>query len=129
MQAYDVLNYPGEKKLENIRFHANEQIYNVYNFPNPFSEKTYFTFHCTEELLLDVVIKIFSTSGQKIKEINKYGEYADNYTFYRLSESWDGHDDRGNRVPNGTYFYNLFIYLNSNRELIHQDTYKLTKIE
>jgi len=81
------------------------EIKNVYNFPNPFSGYTYFTFVLTQ-IPDEVKIKIYTVAGRLIKQINVYN--------YELTTNlnkvyWDGRDDDGNIVSNGIYFYKIIV--------------------
>tara|TARA_B110000467_G_scaffold163425_1_gene189384 strand:- start:226 stop:2748 length:2523 start_codon:yes stop_codon:yes gene_type:complete len=101
--------------VENFSFKA----FDVYNFPNPFSKKTSFTFKVSEPNT-EANIIIFDLKGKKIKSI-----------LYNCSESfcvipWDGKDMNGNHIDNGTYIYHLKIRKNN---LTYKNLYKLTKIK
>lgn len=71
-------------------------------FPNPFKNRI--------NIRLNISCKnsqtsaaIYNVLGQKIKELHvMYG------TLGASECTWDGHDDHGNRTPNGIYFLNIF---------------------
>jgi hypothetical protein len=75
----------------------------AYNYPNPFSRETWFTFILTgipDELL----IKIYTTAGRLIRKIVvDPGELTRD--FNRVY--WDGRDEEGNIAANGIYFYKI----------------------
>ncbi|MBS1262363.1 MAG: hypothetical protein MAG453_01714 [Calditrichaeota bacterium] len=79
---------------------------NVLNWPNPFSERTNFTFGLLGADA-EVTIKIYTASGRKIREIGPIaGRAGFNYperTSFELE--WDGRDDYGDPVANGAYLY------------------------
>lgn len=87
---------------------SNEQLSlkDVFNYPNPFSGSTSFTFQRSSAggagMPIDVTIKIFTLSGRLIKTIHSYG-ITDNY----VKISWDGLDDDGNMLANGVYLYKV----------------------
>jgi hypothetical protein len=70
------------------------------NYPNPFSTKTEISFsigHRAERIELE----IFDLTGRCIKNFP-----IPDFQF-PIRIEWDGTDDKGNIVPNGTYFYQL----------------------
>lgn len=79
-------------------------IRDVYNYPNPFSNTTYFTFQHNLTETVDINIKVYTIAGRLIKEINSYGI---NDKFVKVF--WDGRDEDGNQLANGTYLYKLNI--------------------
>ena len=88
-----------------VRVMNELQILQPYNYPNPFSGDTYFTFVVTgsrppEEL----TIRIFTVTGRKIREIAVQGSNLQ-VGFNRIY--WDGRDTDGDEVANGYYFYQL----------------------
>lgn len=79
-------------------------IRNVYNFPNPFSSNTTFTFQHNIANSINVKIKIYTVAGRLIKEIEER-EILDK--FVRID--WDGRDNDGNSIANGTYLYKVIV--------------------
>ncbi len=81
------------------------QLMYVYNYPNPFSDKTHFTFKLTQ--IPDLLkIRIYTLSGRLIKEIIKHDDEL-NYDFNRIE--WDGKDEDGSDVANGVYLYKVIM--------------------
>ena len=117
------------RTLESIIFNVEDmsfKAYDVYNFPNPFSDITYFTFGFTESSNIDVKINIYALDGNIIKNISSNAENnLDEPYFYKIP--WDGRNNNGGKIANGTYIYHLTII--QNRTLIHEGSYKLTKLE
>ncbi|MCK6612815.1 MAG: C25 family cysteine peptidase [Ignavibacteriaceae bacterium] len=77
----------------------------IYNYPNPFSSDTYFTFELRGTNTPDEIkIKIFTVAGRQIKEftIDK-SQYA--ISFNKIY--WDGRDQDGDEIANGVYFYKM----------------------
>jgi agmatine deiminase len=70
------------------------------NYPNPFNPATTIRYKMQERT--DVTIRVFDISGQQVRtlvdETLSPGEY---------SVTWDGTNDRGNRVSSGVYLYQL----------------------
>ncbi|MBK7629819.1 MAG: T9SS type A sorting domain-containing protein [Ignavibacteriales bacterium] len=98
------------------------KILNPYNYPNPFSDDTYFTFTLTT-LPEELKISIYTIAGRKIKEIKK--TFADlNVGFNKIS--WNGRDQDGDIIANGTYLYKIII---KNSDGTSQVTQKLSKVK
>ena len=76
----------------------------VYNYPNPFSSNTYFTFQHNLTDPLNVKIKIYTVAGRVIKEIESFNV---NDKFVKIE--WNGKDEDNNKIGNGTYLYKLIV--------------------
>lgn len=108
LKVWDTVNNSNDKKIEFIvSDNASLAISHLLNYPNPFTTNTSFYFeHNSFGSELDVLIQIFTVSGNLIKtiETNLISETK------RLGPiSWDGTDDYGNRIARGVYFYRLKI--------------------
>ena len=79
------------------------KLLNVYNYPNPFSKDTYFTFKLTQ-VPDELKIRIFTVAGRLVKEIIKHASDL-NFDFNRIY--WDGRDEDGDKLANGVYFYKI----------------------
>ncbi len=82
----------------------NPDLLQVYNYPNPFSDNTYFTFELRGVLPPEEFkIKIFTVAGRLIREIipSTPLQIGFNKIF------WDGKDQDGDEVANGLYFYKI----------------------
>ena len=103
-----------ELNIENSSFKA----YDVYNFPNPFIDITYFTFK-TSFFPINVTISIFDLNGNKVDKINSVCESS------FCSIYWNGTDFNSKKINNGTYIYSLKIEYNNQ---IFRNLYKITKL-
>jgi hypothetical protein len=105
VRAWDVYNNSGEGVVTfEVRNKDKGFISDLYNYPNPFSDKTIFVFqHNQESESMDVHLQIFSSTGQLVKTINKKFEAVGN----RSELEWDGRAEHGQQLPNGIYFYRL----------------------
>jgi hypothetical protein len=74
------------------------------NYPNPFNSSTRIEFELPDRQGsgAKVLIQVFDVVGEKIKTLVS-GYYAGG----RYGVTWDGTDDRGEKVASGTYFYRL----------------------
>ena len=95
------------------------QAYDVYNFPNPFYNETYFTFKLSS-VPTSSKISIFDLNGKKIKTLNHDCENL------FCSVKWDGKDLNLKQISNGTYIYHLEL---DNNEDIFKGIYKITKLK
>ena len=58
----------------------------------------------SSKIICGLKIKIYTISGRLIKTIDNYA-ITDKY----IKIFWDGSDQDGNRIANGTYFYKLTV--------------------
>ncbi len=76
----------------------------VMNYPNPFKETTDFTFILKSDAPADIKIVVYTIAGRKIRTLTPKVLHAG---FNAVP--WDGRDERGNEVANGTYLYRVVI--------------------
>jgi hypothetical protein len=96
---------------------SNEvQLLDVYNYPNPFSNNTYFTFKLTQ-IPDDLMIRIFTVAGRLVKVIYKKSSEL-NYDFNRIY--WNGRDADGDQLANGVYFYKMIMKKGDKTENVTQ---------
>lgn len=72
---------------------------NVAVYPNPFVVRADFLFRLTHDA--DVRLAVFSIAGRAIRELETRGIAGDNVL------AWDGTDDNGSPLANGTYLFKL----------------------
>ncbi|MBS1516779.1 MAG: T9SS type A sorting domain-containing protein [Bacteroidetes bacterium] len=91
---------------------SNEtELTGIYNYPNPMRNETSFIYELNSpELISGVRLKIYTVQGRMIKEINVQPESGLNRIL------WDGKDNDGDYVANGTYLYKLFLNDNNKTE-------------
>jgi len=77
----------------------------VYNYPNPSSGETHFTFKLTQ-IPDEMKIKIYTIAGRLIKEINIPAVDL-NYDFNKIY--WNGRDEDGDIIANGVYLYKVIL--------------------
>ncbi len=95
---------------------SETKLHQVYNYPNPFSNETYFTFRLSQ-IPDEIKIRIFTIAGRMIKEIIKKSSDL-NYDLNKIY--WDGRDEDGDIIANGTYLYKLFMKNNDKVETVTQ---------
>ena len=101
LKVWDNANNPSESEIKlDIISSDIFELRNVYNFPNPFIDKTQFTFEITQPA--EIAIDIFTLSGLKINSI--YSMYF-NEGYGNIE--WDGKDQYGQTLSNGVYLYKI----------------------
>ncbi len=106
--AWDNANNFSRAETKFVVVDADQEVAlnNVLNWPNPFEQRTNFTFELSTDA--EVSIRIYTASGRKIREIGPIQAQAGfNYPADGASQAleWDGRDDYGDPVANGAYLY------------------------
>lgn len=89
---------------------TESRISNVLNYPNPFSNSTYFIYTLTgSEPPVDFMIRIMTVSGRVVREltINDLGPLK--IGTHQTEYAWDGTDEYGDRLANGVYLYRVIV--------------------
>ncbi|HLX12367.1 MAG TPA: FlgD immunoglobulin-like domain containing protein, partial [Bacteroidota bacterium] len=99
----------GTQSLSKVAFAVSSRadIREVLNYPNPFRGQTLFTFSITGSRLPEEVrIKVFTVAGRLIRTLTLTpGQLR--MGFNKIL--WDGRDDAGDEIANGTYFYKVVM--------------------
>lgn len=106
VKAWDVFNNLSTQESA-FTVVSNEKgivIRDVVNYPNPMTSTTTFTFQHNYNLSFNVKIKIYTIAGRLIKTL----EQTDLLEKF-VKVDWDGRDEDGNQIGNGTYLYKLII--------------------
>lgn len=107
-KAWDIYN---NSNSTSIRFNVKKgkivNIENLYNYPNPVSDYTNFTFeHNQKDNEIDVEIRIYNVMGQLVRTIreHRFG------TTVRIEPIiWDATSEQGSKLPAGVYIYNVTV--------------------
>jgi hypothetical protein len=75
------------------------------NYPNPFNPETWIPYELSEGS--EVVIKIYTTTGQLVRTLSLGRREAGYYTAQERSAHWDGRNETGELVTSGIYFYSI----------------------
>ena len=101
VSAWDNANNPAERQIYIYSTDNKElRLYNVFNFPNPFNEKTKFTFELSSAAKIS--INIYTIGGKKIKQL-KSKSLSNGFN----SVEWDGKNEFGRILANGVYIYKI----------------------
>lgn len=105
VRAWDTHNNPTlQETFFNVASSDELRISEVFNYPNPFSRGTTFTFR--QNLLgpLAVKIKIYTVAGRLIQSLDAA---SSGESFVRVT--WDGRDRDGAVLANGVYLYKIVV--------------------
>ena len=106
LKVWDTQDNPSEARLW---FMVQDGIFlsKVLNYPNPFSDETYFTLaHDGNDGQYDVNIEIFDMMGRHISSLNQKVVSAGNVM---EPIRWEGRDSNGNPLRTGVYLYRLSL--------------------
>nr|MBP8975730.1 T9SS type A sorting domain-containing protein [Bacteroidota bacterium] len=112
VKAWDVYNNSSEETVSFEVVAASDiALTQIFNYPNPFSKSTYFTFQRSGEAPVAIEIKIYTVAGRMIRRIE-----LPLVTERFVQVLWDGRDAEGDEVANGIYFYKISSYNIDTRE-------------
>jgi hypothetical protein len=90
-------------RLITVNVQRESRIVQMLNYPNPFTNDTYFTLTLSGSLPPDeLVLRVFTVAGRKIREL-RIPSASLHVGFNRIY--WDGRDEEGDEIANGYYFY------------------------
>ncbi len=75
------------------------------NYPNPFNPETWIPYNLAKTA--EVQITIYNIKGSVIRQLDLGQKAAGNYTVRSRAAHWDGHNNDGEKVASGIYFYQL----------------------
>ncbi|MCC7298444.1 MAG: T9SS type A sorting domain-containing protein [Bacteroidia bacterium] len=87
-----------------------QSITHFYPYPNPFTSSMRFVFTLTGTSVPDAInVKIMTAEGRVVKELNK-DDLGDIHVGNNITQwAWDGTDQYGDKLGNGTYFYKVTV--------------------
>ncbi|HEX3024484.1 MAG TPA: type IX secretion system sortase PorU, partial [Chitinophagaceae bacterium] len=108
IKAWDVLDNSGEAVIDFVVMNKNKlQIKNLYNYPNPFSASTTFSFeHNQPGIDLNIVIDIFDLNGKRVDQIKRSINDAGNRI---IGIEWNGRNEIGRKMMRGVYIYRIIV--------------------
>ena len=75
------------------------------NYPNPFNPETWIPYQLAEDAA--VTVKIYDVSGHLVRTIKVGHKPVGYYLTRERAVYWDGHNENGELVSSGVYFYTL----------------------
>ncbi|MCK9301613.1 MAG: type IX secretion system sortase PorU [Bacteroidales bacterium] len=108
LRAWDTYNNSSTAEIDFIVVTSDQiAIENLYNYPNPFYDKTTFCLnHNQSGYQLDATLLIFSVNGDLVKTITT-SFFTNNLKDDVIN--WDGKNDKGSEVAKGVYVYKLIL--------------------
>lgn len=114
-KAWDINNNSSEQTLDFVVMEDGSDrlhIEKLLNWPNPFTNQTYFHFEHNCDSELDVMVQIFTISGKLVKTIRQTVSaepWREGYRTGRFAIPWDGLDDFGDKIGKGVYIYRVTV--------------------
>lgn len=108
LKAWDGANNSTETVLDYMVVKQDQlKVSKVMNFPNPFFERTRFSFeHNQPEQDLKVDVYIYQSTGRLIKRISKL---LNTPGTRNVEIEWDGRDESGRKIQKAVYIYNIVV--------------------
>ena len=115
--TFKVWDINNNSTTETLRFTVKDQgsqemeISRLLNWPNPFTDKTYFHFEHNCADILNVNVQIYTITGRLVKTITQSvtsEPYQEGFRTPKTAIMWDGTDDYGDPVGRGTYIYKVY---------------------
>ena len=75
------------------------------NYPNPFNPETWIPYHLASDS--EVQVTIYTAAGEVVRRLDLGHQGAGYYTDRDRAAYWNGHNESGERVSSGVYFYEL----------------------
>ena len=89
----------------NVNVSDEYKILQMFNYPNPFSRETWFTFVLTGNKPPEgLTVRIFTVAGRRVRDVGA-APGSLQIGFNRLY--WDGRDEQGDELANGYYLYKV----------------------
>lgn len=105
LRAWDVFNNASTSEtIFDVLVSQGLTISEVFNYPNPFSNQTYFTFNHNQILPVDAEVKVYTIAGRQVNSLKQT-----NITDKFVKIEWDGRDKEGDRLANGVYLYKVIL--------------------
>jgi len=116
LKAWDGANNSTEVKLDYVVDTQDRlAVSKVMNFPNPFRDRTKFSFeHNQPGRELKVQVQIYTADGRLIKRIS--GPFQTSGT-RNIQVEWDGRDESGRKIQKAVYIYQIIIQSGKERSV------------
>lgn len=108
-RAWDMHNNSSEKTLEFfVSDSINVSLLNVYNYPNPFRDETWFTFrHNQFEGDLTATVEVYDFYGKLVQTLESHMVSTSGYAMEPIF--WDGTSHGGQKLAPGMYLYRMRV--------------------
>jgi hypothetical protein len=114
-KAWDISNNSSTSSIDFIVASSEKVVIsNLLNYPNPFTDKTTFTFkHNHPGESIEIEINIYDIKGQLVKSIK---ENVRTEGFNSDPIEWNGNNDSGARLSKGVYVYRVRLKTQNGKE-------------
>jgi hypothetical protein len=111
LRAWDTYNNSSTTEtIFDVGTSVGLQVFNVHNYPNPFSSYTVFTFEHNQPSAVDAEVKIYTVSGRLIQSLHRFSIVE------KVGKiMWDGRDRDGDAIANGVYLYKVIVRTSDGR--------------
>ncbi len=108
IQVWDINNNSTSARLKFIVANsAHLRIEDLFNYPNPFSERTTFSFqHNKAEEELEYILSIYSLEGRLLRQ---FSDKIVSTGYSSETIQWNGRDSQGIKITEGLYIYRLIL--------------------
>lgn len=112
LKVWNIFNYSAEQTITFNVVNSKHNEYEMYNYPNPFSESTdIIVKYNVSNGIKKAVIKIYNAQGRILKTFDA----TKNIGTYNISPiRWDGRVDGGGRIGSGIYYYTVELTTGNN---------------
>lgn len=114
-KVWDINNNSTTETLDFVVMDNGDQklyINRLLNWPNPFTNQTFFHFEHNCPDVLEVQVQVFTVSGKLVKTIRQQvssAPFREGYRTDKFGIPWDGLDDFGNKIGRGVYIYKTTV--------------------
>ncbi|WP_392436556.1 type IX secretion system sortase PorU [Cruoricaptor ignavus] len=115
MKVWDINNNSSTASLNFVVRDSKDEglaINRLLNWPNPFTDKTYFQFEHNCDSVLEASVQIYTITGKLVRSLRQHvssERFLQGYRTPRQAIMWDGRDDHGSAVGRGTYIYKVNV--------------------
>jgi hypothetical protein len=111
LKAWDTHNNSATSQtVFNIMTGSGLQLSNVFNYPNPATTSTLFTFQHNQLTPIDVTIKVYTVAGRVTQSLS-----VPNVSGRFVKIPWDLRDMDGDVMANGVYLYKIIVKTSDRR--------------
>lgn len=117
VKVWDIFNNSATEKVDFIVVQSSEMLLeNIYNYPNPFIDQTFFNIeHNRPGQELEVVVRIYDLNG-RIAGVLQQRVYSGGYRIEPLS--WQGKSMGGATLGGGIYVYKVLVISETGEEAV-----------
>jgi hypothetical protein len=102
--SHDASGNVADTLVQTFTVSPDNGIEHVMNYPNPFKGETDFTYVLRNDARTDLKIVVYTIAGRKLRTLRPVAVHAGMNQLH-----WDGRDEDGNLLANGTYLYRVVM--------------------